>query len=241
MKTLLFYICLFAASLTFSQGEKTIHGKISYQGSYQQNIDVINFTTRKMTQTNALGEFLIDAKINDVLIFMSENFADQKYKITAEDFEKSTIIINLIEKPIPLEEVEIVKVKAIKLEGASYNDVKMTKIEKDAAKPKVQNVYTGEMVNGVDFVQVGKWIGSLFKSNKPKEVKQEPLAFKDYATANFKPSFLTKTLKVNPSDTSRFLEYCQADPKSKDVIAKNDELTILEFLLAKKTEFDKLK
>lgn len=241
MKTILLTICLFTCFLSFSQGGKTIHGKVSYQGSYQKNIDVINFTTRKMTQTNELGEFIIDAKLNDILIFMSENFADQKYKLTAEDFEKPTILINLIEKPIPLEEVEIVQVKAIKLEGVSYNDIKMAKINKDAAKPKVENVYNGEIVNGVDFMQVGKLIGSLFKSKKPKDVKQQPITFKEYATANFKESFYTKTLKLSPSDTKRFLEFCEADPNSKAVIAKNDELTMLEFLLAKKKEFDKLK
>ncbi len=241
MKTKFLLFCLLTCFLSFSQKEKTIHGKVSFQDTYQKNIDVINFTTRKMTQTNDRGEFLIDAKIDDVLIFMSNNFLDQKYKLTAEDFEKKTILIKLVEKPIPLDEVEITQVKAIRVAGVSYNDAKMTKIEKDAAKPKVENVYTGEMINGVDFIQLGKMVGSLFKRNKPKEMKQEPVAFKEYAKANFKETFLTKTLKVEPADTSRFIDFCDADPNSKTVVAKDDELAILQFLLAKKTEFDKLK
>ena len=232
---------LLISFLGFSQNKNLVSGKISYLGSYQKNIDVINFTTKKITQTNDLGAFTIEAKVNDILIFMSENFVDQKYKLTQEDLEKKILVITLIEKPIPLEEVEITKVKVIKLAAVSYNDAKIAKIQKDAARPKVVGVYTGEMVNGVDFIQIGKFIGKLFKSNKPKEVKTEPIGFKEYAIANFNESFFSKTLKLKPDETSRFLEYCEADSQSKTAIASNDELTILEFLLTKKAGFDKLK
>lgn len=231
---------LFISFLGFSQTEKFISGKISYQDSFQKNIDVINFNTKKITQTNELGQFTIEAKVNDVLIFMSENFIDQKYKLTSEDFEKNKLIIKLAEKPIPLEEVEIQQIKQIKVAAVSYNDAKISKIQKDAATPKVNEVYTGEMINGVDFMQVGRMIGKLFKSKKPKDIKAEPIPFKDYAQANFNPTFFTKTLKLKPEETGRFLEYCQTDPKSKTVTDGNDELAILEFLLVKKSEFEKL-
>ena len=118
----------------------------------------------------------------------------------------------------------------------------MAKIEKAQSRPKNNDVYTGEIVNGVDFVQIGKMIGKLFKSKNPKVKKTEAtLPFTEYAKANFNESFFSKTLKLQPGETSRFLEYCQADPKSKTAIESNDELTMLEFLLAKKSEFDKLK
>ena len=220
---------------------QVISGKVSYQDTFQKNIDVINFTTKKITQTNALGAFSIEAKVGDELIFMSDNFADQKYKLTSEDFQKKILIITLVEKPIPLEEVEIQQVKQIKIAAVAYNDIKMTKIQKEAARPK-SDVYTGEMINGVDFIQLGKMLGKLFKSKNPKsKVKEEPMAFKDYALTNFNPSFFSKTLKLKPEETSRFLDYCQTDSKSKTAIESNDELAILEFLLLKKGEFDKLK
>ena len=44
---------------SFSQTEKLIRGKVSSQLSYLKNIDVINFMTKKITQTNAAGEFTI--------------------------------------------------------------------------------------------------------------------------------------------------------------------------------------
>ena len=232
-------LCLLFCCNVFSQ--KFIRGKVSYQNTYQKNIDIINFNNRYQTQTNYAGDFTIEAKTGDVLIFMSESFADQKYKLTAEDFEKGTLTIALIEKPIPLEEVEIAQVKALKMAAVSYNDMKMAKVQKDASRPKNRDVYTGEIENGVDFIQIGKMIGKLFKSKKPKTTAEPTLPFKEYAKANFNESFFTKTLKIKADDTSRFLEYCQADPKSKSVIETNDELAILEFLMVKKGEFDQLK
>jgi hypothetical protein len=98
------------------------------------------------------------------------------------------------------------------------------------------------MVNAMDFVQIGKMIGKLFKGkNSKKNAKEEPMGFKMYALTNFNPSFFSKTLQLKPEETSRFLEYCESDPKSKTTIESNDELTVLEFLLNKKTAFDKLK
>lgn len=232
---------LFLSYLSYSQTSRLIYGKVSYQNTYQKNIDIINFNTKYQTQTNNAGNFTIEAKTGDVIIFMSESFADQKYKLTAEDFDKGTLTIALIENPIPLEEVEIAQVKALKMAKVTYNDLKMTKIQKDAARPKNRDVYTGEIENGVDFIQIGKMIGKLFKSKKQKNTTDPTLPFKDYAKANFNESFFTKTLKINPDETSRFIEFCQADSKSKSVIETNDELAILEFLMVKKGEFDKLK
>lgn len=242
MKTLLLYLFSLSCLIGYSQTSKKIHGKVSYQDSYQKNVDVINFTTKDVAQTNNLGEFNIEAKAGDVLIFMSENFADQKLKLTTSDLGKTTLNVKLEEKPVPLEEVEIQQVKAIKIAVASYNETRIAKIEKQASTPKNKEVYTGEIENGMDFIQIGKWVGKLFKSKNPKNKNaQETIPFKEYATANFDPSFFSKTLKLKPEETSRFLEYCQSDPASKTVVEKNDELGVLEFLLTKKTEFDKLK
>lgn len=231
---------LFLSFATYSQSSKLIQGKVNYQGSYQKNIDVINFTTKKTTQTNTSGEFQIEAKINDVLVLMSENFADQKYKLTLEDFEKDILKINLTEKPIALEEVEIEHVEPIKRLTVSYEDIKTVQINKDAERPKNKDIYTGEIVNAMDFIEIGKMIGKLFKNKKPKTKIEPTVTFKEYALTNFNETFFITTLKLKPDETSRFLEYCQADPNSKLVIETNDELAILEFLMKKKIDFDKL-
>lgn len=238
---LLLFLCLLSAVKSTAQNEKLLRGKVSYQNTYQKDIDIVNYNTKYATQTNSSGNFTILAKAGDVLIFMSDSFIDQKYKLTPEDIEKGLVTITLSEKPIPLNEVEIAKVKSLKMAAVSYNDLKIAKIQKDAERPKNTDIYTGEIVNGMDFIQIGKMIGKLFKSDKSKTTIPEQLGFKDYAKANFNDSFFSKTLKVAPDDLGRFLEYCESDAASKNAVASNDELTILEFLINKKAEFDKLK
>ena len=236
-----FILFLLLSCVCFSQNQKLIHGKVSYQDSFQKNVDVINFTTKKLTQTNTLGEFDIEAKVNDVLIFMSESFADQKYTLTAKDFEKSLLLIKLIEKPVPLEEVVIRQIKAIKIEATSYNGIKMAQLERQQSNPVNIAIYTGEIPLGMDFIQIGKMIGKLFKSKNPKpKAPEEKITFKEYAKANFDESFFSKTLELKNGEIPRFIDYCDADPQSKTVIEK-DELAILEFLLTKKAEFKNLK
>ncbi len=83
-------------------------------------------------------------------------------------------------------------------------------------------------------------IGKLFKGKKPTATTAPTVSFKDYAKANFNESFFTKTLKLQPGQTTRFLDYCEADPQSKTAMASNDELTLLQFMMAKKAAFDKL-
>lgn len=237
--TLTLFLLLSFAS--YAQNSKLIKGKVNYMGSYQKNIEIINFTSKKMTTSTVTGEFQIEVKIDDVLVLLSETFADQKYKITTEDLEKNIVVINLVEKPIPLDEVEITQVQEIKGISVSYNDLKMTKIQKDAERPKNNDVYTGELINGVDFVQIGKMIGKLFKSKKPKAKTAPKVTFKEYAITNFNETFFIKTLKLKPEETGRFLDYCEADPNSKTIIDSTDELFILEFLMKKKSAFDALR
>lgn len=239
MTKIISILFLLLSCTCFSQ--KMIHGKVSYQDSYQKSVDVINFTTKKITQTNSLGEFDIEAKVDDVLVFMSENFADQKYTLTAKDFEKSILLIKLIEKPIPLKEVEIRQIKTIKIEATSYNGIKMAELERQQSNPVNKDIYTGEIPLGMDFVQIGKMVGKLFKSKNPKpKAPEEKITFKEYAKANFEESFFSKTLELKKEEIPEFLNYCEANPQSKTIIEK-DELAILEFLLTNKTEFKKLK
>jgi hypothetical protein len=241
MPKIISIIFLSFSFVCFSQSQKLIHGKVSYQDSYQKNVDVINFTTKKLTQTNTLGEFDIEAKVDDVIFFMSENFADQKYTLTAKDFEKSELFVTLIEKPVPLDEVVIRQIKAIKIDATSYNGIKIAQLENQQSNPVNKDIYTGEIPLGMDFIQIGKMIGKLFKSKNPKpKASEEKITFKEYAKTNFEDSFFSKTLELKKEEVPIFLDYCDADSQSKTVIEK-DELAILEFLLTKKAEFRKTK
>ena len=50
----------------------------------------------------------------------------------------------------------------------TYEDLAMTRIANEQARPRNDAVYTGQITNGMDFVQIGKMIGKLFKNKKKR-------------------------------------------------------------------------
>jgi hypothetical protein len=224
----------------FAQAQKTINGIVVCNAMALEKIDVVNLNSKKSSTTDSQGNFSIEAKVGDELFVLSNDYYDIKISLTKENFKLEKVIINLTKKPIELDEVTINKVEKISLK-VSPEEIRMAKIAKFENSPIVLGVYTGEMPYGVDFIQIGKMAGKLFKSNNPKpKAKEEKITFKEYAKANFEESFFSKTLELKKEEIPEFLNYCEANPQSKTIIEK-DELAILEFLLTNKTEFKKLK
>ena len=80
-----------------------------------------------------------------------------------------------------------------------------------------------------------------FKKEKTPVEKVVPKPeFKAFAKANYPPDFFSKDLKLKPEETPLFLEFCDADPKSKIIAENPDLLTLMEFLITKNAEFKKL-
>lgn len=230
---------LLFSALVFSQNPVTMTGKVMHQGNPVKNVDVVNITTKKSAVTNDNGDFSIEVKEDNRLIFISKDFLDKNIIVSKYDLAKKSITIQLEAKPIELDDVEVRAKESVK-NLVTYEELAKIRIEKENSPLRNAAVYDGKLINAVDFIQIGKMIGKLFKKkNKKNKSKAENFNFKDYATNNFSKDFFTTTLELKPDETSLFLDFCQADPKSKEVALSEDEFTILDFLINKKTEFRK--
>lgn len=192
-----------------------------------------------MTSSDNNGYFTIWAKVNDELYIISKEHIDRKIVVTQKDFD-NTLIIQLSEKPIELKEV---KIEAKPLGGykVSQADIDMIKLEKQITRPVNQSVYTGEIVNGMDFIRIGKGIINLFKKKEEySKPKQPKMAFKEYVESNFDSTFFSKTLAIKPDDIFRFMEFCDADPIAKTIADDKNKLTVMDYLIAKSKAFKKL-
>jgi hypothetical protein len=243
-KTITYILFLLFTLFGFSQNRIVLHGRVLWQDNPINNVDVINFTTKKIAVTNETGDFYIDAKVSDQLILISKDFIDQKLTLSQSDFNNTLITIKLEEKPIELDEVKIrAQEKFVNI--ATYEDLNAIKIAKENSGLKPIGVYTGELTNSTDFVQIGrmiaKGIGKLFKGNKEKtKKKMKNIDFQEYAKSNFSEEFYTKTLELKPEEIALFLNFCEADSKSKEIIESEDEFTIMDFLVSKKEAFLKI-
>ncbi|UTN05682.1 hypothetical protein L0669_07160 [Flavobacterium bizetiae] len=240
---LLTTISFLTYQLSISQTEKMLHGKVLSNNFPLTKVEVINKTAMTSTTTDYLGDFSILVKPKDSLLFFHKDHFFKRLKISPENIDKNNIVVNMIPKPEELNEVVITNMKLQPFK-ISQQDLDNVKFEKDAASlQKYTGVYNGTIPNGMDFAQMGTGILNLFKSDKKEELekKTENSSFKKLIAASIPSTFFTNNLKLKPEEKDLFIEFCDADPRSKTLIENNNILTTMDFLYAKNEMFKKVK
>ncbi|SHM68110.1 hypothetical protein [Flavobacterium chilense] len=240
---LLTTISFFTYQLTISQTEKLLHGKVLSNNFPLTKVEVINKTAMTSTTTDYLGDFSIMVKPKDSLLFFHKDHFFTRLKIAPENIDKNNIVVNMIPRPEELDEVVItnMKLQSFKI---SQNDIDTIKFTKDAASlQKYTGVYDGTITNGMDFARMGTGILNLFKNDKKEDLKKktEDSSFKKLVGASIPSTFYTKDLKLSSEEVELFLDFCDADPRSKNLLQNNNILTTMDFLYTKNEEFKKLK
>ena len=235
------YIVLFILvfEFGFSQTEKTIKGKVVCNDFSVQGIEVVNIVSEKSTITNANGEFSILTKAEDMLVFVSKDYEYKRLLIEKEDIKKPLIIISLTRKPEELKEVVVTKISFPKIK---FNQEAIDKINLENAQASIKNpfIYDGTIPNGLNFKRIGGMILSIFKK-QPENSKKAPIIdFKKLATTTCSQEYFDKSLHLKPEEIALFLDFCDADPKSKIAIENTNPLSIMDFLFLKNIEFKKL-
>lgn len=242
---LLLALFLFVCQLGFSQNEKPIKGKVSSDNILLQNVDVINKTSKKSTVTDENGKFIIEAKANDSLVFYAKEFHLKKIKLSSGQIEQNNLNVIIFKKPEELDEVVVTKLPSIKWKiDKKWEQEKNDQIalENRAKAVKNKTMYDGTIENGMDFVEIAKKIVGLFKREKEPEKETPPkMEFAILAKRVCEEKFYLNTLKLKPEEINLFLQFCEMDPQSKKLISNYNELSMMDFLVEKNGEFQKLK
>lgn len=239
---LLTTISFFTYQLSISQTEKLLHGKVVSQNNVLKGVEVINKTAKTSTTTNALGEFSILVNLKDSLIFFSKDYFFSRVKITSQNIEIDNLVVNMILKPEELDEVVISNI-ILKPVRITTEDIKAIDINATKPKPglKIQG-YNEAIIQGVDFIALGKQIKYLLTKDKEKPKKKiAEMDFKKLITTTVPENFFTKDLRLNSEEKELFLQFCDADPKSKTLLEHPNILATMDFLTTKNDEFKKLK
>src|SRR6478752_7781898 len=101
---------LFAGQFSFSQTEKPVKGKVLCDNFLLAKVNVINKTNKTGTVTNENGEFIIEAKANDSLVFYAKEYHLLKLKLTSAQVDQNNLLVIMVKKPEELEEIVINKV-----------------------------------------------------------------------------------------------------------------------------------
>jgi hypothetical protein len=240
MKNILFVILfLFLFQFSFSQTEKLIQGRVLSGDFPVQGIEIVNLVTKKNTTTDSNGRFSILVKADDMLVFISEKYDYKRLFLDKEFLDKNNFIISLTRKPEQLEEVVVTKV-SLNTQGLFSQEV-ADEIKLEKGKYRNRTIYDGTIENGADLKRIGGMILDLFiKKQEDNKESISIIGFKELAKTNYPETFFTDTLKLKPEEVALFLEFCDADPKSKIVLENANSLSLMDFLLTKNIEFKKL-
>lgn len=230
---LLTTISFFMYQLSIAQTEKVLRGKVLSQNLALKNVEVINKTAKTSTRTNELGEFSIFAKAQDSLILYSKDYFFTRLKITAKDIENNNLVVNMILKPEELNEVVINKVEfdKVKISADEVADILISKSAKD--------LFWNTGVNDGS-IREGLRVSFPLKGKHKKTIEVTDDRFKKLIATTCPPDFFLKNLKIKPEEKELFIDFCEADPKSKTLLENPNVLTVMDFLYAKNDEFKKL-
>ncbi|MFQ3174092.1 MAG: hypothetical protein ACI9WT_000196 [Flavobacterium sp.] len=238
---LLSTLFFFFSQFSFSQ---TIKGQIVFNNYAIPNVEVINANSKTLTVTDNNGNFSIAVKANDILVFVSKEHQLKKITITPATIGTKELVIELILKAEELEEVLITKIPSLKLgSDTKWEQGKLDQyaVEKAATATPVSGVYMGGIENGMNFMRIGRMIIGLFVKEKEKGKNSPPkIEFTALANSSCDQNFYIETLKLKPEEIALFLQFCDADPKSKIIAEPNNILNLMDFLFAKNTEFKTL-
>nr|WP_294782101.1 hypothetical protein [uncultured Flavobacterium sp.] len=232
---LLTTISFFTYQLSISQTEKLLHGKVIANNSPLNKIEVINKTAKTSVRTNEMGEFSILVKAKDSLLFFSKDYFFTRLKITSENMKSNNILVKMIIKPEELDEV-IVPTE-IKFDPLPPDPETVAEIDIDKRAKNLKRY-----INGYNDGTVTNGMQATFKFGGGKRHKEETEStFKKLVKKSCSKNFFLKELKITADQKELFLDFCDADPKSKMLTLQPNLLATIEFLTAKNQEFKNLK
>lgn len=116
-----FFFLLFSIGLSAQSKVKgTIYNETSY--NIEPNINIINLSTYKVTQSKEDGTFVIDAVLGDTLHFSSEGYRSLKLKVTNDWLKASNVKVYIKDASTVLDEIVI---NPIRLSGFLQVDTKL--------------------------------------------------------------------------------------------------------------------
>ncbi|MBD3583252.1 peptidase associated/transthyretin-like domain-containing protein [Flavobacterium selenitireducens] len=214
-KGTLVLVCLMISCASFGQNLR--FRLVATDSSAAMNVKVVNIVTEKTAVSNASGEFLMEAKPDQMLVFPSENYEYKRYEIQAEDIKKKAVTIVLIPKPIQLDDVVVNK--DISAEAMGF----VPKGQKQYT-PAERKVYTATS-GPVDIV--ANAISGRTKMLKKQVSIEKKEALFEKLRFQFDDSLYIAQLRI-PSDYIKGFQYfCIDDPAvAKALNAKNKPMVL---------------
>ena len=237
MNKIVIFILLSFSFVAFSQEKRVIlRGKLMYRNSNLVAANVINNTNQNNTITDTNGQFEILAGVGDEIIFSSVEFKIRTIKITKEIMKKNRLVVEVNERVNFLDEIVIspentdkfLDLKEEEFKKVDYIDDKSTAVENEIIR---QN----QLYRGINIVNVAKLLANLLSESQiDDEIKLNPSKALPLV---FDKNFFISDLGLKNFEIITFLELMDKKPEIKNLLKKNKEFELIEYLFNESKKF----
>ena len=221
-KLLLFF--LLVGQLLSAQNDTIIKGIVKAENVSVEGIHVVNLVNEKTTVTNASGEFSIEAKEDDLLVFSAIHLEYARKSISKLDFQTKTVLVVMIPKTTQLDEVvltEYTKINALDLGIIDYIPKKYTPAER-----RLYAAQSGKLDALLNWIS-----GRTDQLKKELEVEKKE-GYLVLLNDMFDEKYFLETLKIPEIYIEGFKYYCVEEVEiATSLLTKNKEQT--SFILTK--------
>ena len=222
-----------------TQVRKPLHGQVVNDSIAVENGYVFNLNSKTTSFIGVDGFFELLAMPKDTLLITSLALKPKKMVLVDFDFKEKLYVVKTELFNNQLNEVIVNKKVTPKIAG-SQEIVDMEFFDDAQSSPLNRTMPYYGIENGADLVRISKMVVGLFqKKNGEKQAVVDEI-FMDKIQRDFKPEFFKKTLKLLPGEVNLFLVYCNTDDSAKKVLRSNDKFQMMDFLITKNQEFQKL-
>lgn len=231
---ILLFLSFLCFGLVHSQDDdrQLLRGKVLYRDSNVVNENVINTTSENATITNANGQFAINVKEGDELVFTAVNYQIRIVKITDEILRNNRLVVEVNEKVTELDEVVVSPENQKKFLEVKSEDFKQYDYETDRSTEVVniaESQQTRGMQDGLNFVNLFK---ALTKSKKSEEGGRVQLKVSEVLRQVYDDEFFVLDLRIPQDKIDNFLYYCDAQMPAQSLLKKDNEFQLIDFLVS---------
>ncbi len=241
MKNVLFLLYLVISFSVFGQSDLVrLKGQVLYRNSFVSDEAVVNSTREISTITDENGAFTIEVAVGDELVFTAVNYQLEVIQITEDILNNGRLVVEVTEKVRQLDEVVVTPDNQEAFIELKNEEFKGFEYEMDRASP-VENIALSStargMQDGLNFISVFKLLKSLLVPNEGDNVPK--LKLSEALAKVYDERFFLQDLKLSPAQIPDFLTYCDERVPTYQLLRKENEFELLEFLVTTAEAFKK--
>ena len=240
-KTISILILLSAVFGTAQQDYRTwLRGKVLYQDSSVVAANILNTNSEQATITDDNGEFAIEVKLGDELIISSVQYEIRALIITKEILQRNRLVVDVNEKIQALDEVVVSPTRPEKFLDLQEEEFKKFDYTSDKST-RVENeiLRKNQLYEGVDFVNIFKLMYKALRKKESDDGSASTYAPSDVIRQIYPDAFFTEKLNVSQDQIGLFLEFIDDRLEAKDLLKKENEFQLMDFLIKQSEKFAK--